>query len=556
MRYASPAAGRVWEVQPDALLGHDLLSRVHPDDCEAMRRSMSRLRERPNSTLTHALRMRRGHDTWRDFEVILTNLLDEPAVAGIVATYHDVTERKTYEQELTALAFRDPLTGLANRGYFMTCLRNALAKADAELRSIGVVFFDLDNFKVVNDSLGHEWGDQVLRVVASRIRAGLRNEDVAARLGGDEFTLLIDDATSLDHVIRQVERLIASLRDPIQLEGRDRFVGVSAGIAISNPKHDSADDLLRKADLAMYQAKTNGKGYYAIFDSQLNAAAQHRLELETDLHQACKRQELEVAYQPIVALSDRRVCGIEALLRWHHPRRGLIAPSEFIPVAEETGLIFELGQWVLEQACEQARRWNADYPASSPLLLSVNISARQFRRPTLVEEIRAALRASELEPQCLMLEITEGSLVHDRDGTIAALKGLRDIGVRLAIDDFGTGYSGLSYLKKLPIDTLKIDCSFVGDIEADPQDRAIVQSVVALAAAFDLNVIAEGIETEQQATYLRTLGCPRGQGYLFAPALAPDALAAMLQGDAQVRVRHKCQAGSDDGTSELQCFIE
>ena len=530
--YASPAASTMWSVPAASLVGSDILTRVHPDDREAMQAVLSRLLKHPGSTLNHALRMRRGgDDAWRDFEVILTNLLAEPAVAGIVATCHDITERKKYERDLTQLAYQDPLTGLANRTWFTSCLRSALERADASDRSIGVVFFDLDNFKVVNDSLGHERGDQVLRVVANRMRAALREEDIAARLGGDEFTILIADIPDLGYLERVVERLITALRDPMRLDGRDLFVGVSAGIAISSPKQDSADDLLRKADLAMYKAKVNGKGHYATFDAQLNAAAVHRLELETDLRQACNRKELHIAYQPIVFLPDQRITGVEALVRWRHPERGLISPSDFIPIAEATGLIFELGLWVLTEACEQVHRWNQEFPETSPLVLSVNVSARQFRRTSMVEEVQAALVSSGLPPRCLMIEITESSLIRDPTSTIAALKALKDIGVQIAIDDFGTGYSGLGHLKKLPVDTLKIDGSFVRDIETDPHDKAIAQSVVALADAFGLSVIAEGIETAEQAAYLREIGCLSGQGYLFAAALPPRAFSALLAED-------------------------
>lgn len=529
IRYASPAVETMWKCSDAALLGRSVFDRVHPEDTDTMRDLLSQAREQPQSTLTGAVRLGQGQDAWRDFEVILVNLLDEPAVAGIVATYHDVTERKTYERELTHLAFRDPLTGLANRAYFRDRLRHGLIRADAEGRSVAVIFFDLDNFKIVNDSLGHACGDQVLRVIADRVRACLRRDDTAARLGGDEFTILIEDLTDVDQVMPLANRLIVELRDPIRLEGRDLFVGGSMGIAISTPNQDSTDELLRKADLAMYHAKNSGKGCYAIFDAQLNAAAMERLDLETELRQAIGRRELQVHYQPIVSLVDGRIREVEALVYWPHSRRGLVAPSEIIPIAEETGLIIELGQWVLEAACRQVRAWEQHYPGESPLRLSVNLSARQFRHAALVSEISIALRNSELQPSSLTFEITESVLIRDPVGTVAKLQALKDLGVRLAIDNFGTGYSSLSYLKRFPVDTLKIDRSFVQGIEANPGDKAIAQSVIALAAAFNLEVIGEGIETEGQAARLRALGCWHGQGYLFAPPLPASEFEMLLQ---------------------------
>ena len=533
--YASPTVEVVWGCPVEALSGQSVFDRVHPDDVETMRGLLSEVREQASSTLTGAVRLRQGQNAWRDFEVILANLLDEPAVAGVVATYHDVTERKSYERELTKLAFRDPLTGLANRAHFRDRLRRGLVRADSEGRSVAVIFFDLDNFKIVNDSLGHACGDQVLRVVADRVRACLRRDDTAARLGGDEFTILVEGVTDLGQVMPMANRLIGELRDPIRLEGRDLFVGGSMGIAISTPNQDSTDDLLRKADLAMYHAKSSGKGCYAVFDAQLNAAAIERLDLETELRRAMEQRDLRVYYQPIVSLEDGRVREVEALVRWQHPLRGLIAPSGIIPIAEETGLIIELGQWVLEESCRQVRAWQLRYPGEPPLRLSVNLSARQFRHAALVSEIGAALRESALEPFDLTLEITESNLIRDPAGAIAKLQDLKDLGVRLAIDDFGTGYSNLSYLKQFPVDALKIDRSFVQGIELDPRDKAIARSVIALAAAFGLGVIGEGIETEEQATHLRALGCQHGQGYLFAPPLPAAELEALL-GPAQGQI--------------------
>lgn len=531
IRYVSPAVLDMWGAPSATILGHSVFDRVHPEDMDTKRRLMSAVTERPNKILTGRVRLRQEPSSWRDFEVILANLLHEPAVAGIVATFHDVTERMTFEQKLTRLAFHDPLTGLANRAHFRDRLQQALERADAEDRCVAVIFFDLDNFKIVNDSLGHDCGDQVLRVVADRVRNCLRRDDTAARFGGDEYTVLVEGVSGLKQVMPIVERIGMALRDPIRIDDRDLFVGGSIGIAISAPNRDCPDDLLRKADLAMYHAKSNGKGCHAIFDAQLNAAAMERLELETDLRQALERKELRIYYQPIVSLDDGRICEVEALLRWQHPRLGLMLPARFIPLAEETGLIIEIGQWVLTNACRQVRKWQLHYPGESSLLLSVNLSALQFRHAALVEEIGKTLQKSALDPSCLTLEITESNLIHDPAGTVVILRSLKDLGIRLAIDDFGTGYSSLSYLKQFPIDVLKIDRTFVKDIERDHHDRAIARSVVALASAFNLKVVAEGIETEEQTVRLQALGCNRGQGFLYAPPQSAEAFEVLLARD-------------------------
>ena len=331
IRYASPAVEVMWGCSLESLLGKTVLQRVHPDDHEAMHNLLSNLLKQPNGTLTAVMRLRHGQDTWRDFEVILTNLIDEPAVAGIVATYHDVTERKTYEKELTNLAYSDPLTGLSNRARFIEKMQRALMRANTEDHLVAVFFFDLDNFKIVNDSLGHDWGDEVLRIAATRIRACLRQEDTASRFGGDEFTVLLEKVTGVEQVIPIANRLISTLRDPMRLDGRDLVVGCSMGIAVNVPGQDTAEDLLRKADLAMYAAKGNGKNCYAIFDEQLNATAMERLELETELRKALKQKELQIYYQPIVSLEDGCIMEVEALLRWEHPLRGTCFSSQYHP---------------------------------------------------------------------------------------------------------------------------------------------------------------------------------------------------------------------------------
>ncbi|HUI69792.1 MAG TPA: EAL domain-containing protein [Spirochaetia bacterium] len=516
--YANPAVETAWSSPVDEVCGQNILDLIHSDDVQAVRDLLSSAQ--PTATRKRPVRVRQGKDSWRDFEVTLTNLLTEQAVSGIVATFHDVTERKTYERELTKLAYLDPLTGLANRSHFKDKLQRALDKANAAGTSVAVFFLDVDNFKILNDSMGHEAGDRVLKLVAERLQACLRRGDEAARMGGDEFTLFIEGVTSIDQVLPVARRITASLNGPVKLDSRDLFIGTSMGIAVSVLDKDSIDDLLRKADLAMYRAKNTEKGSFAFYDTQLNAVATERLEIETGLRRALARHELVVHYQPIISLDDRHVSDVEALVRWRHPRLGLMPPAKFIPIAEETGLIIEIGQWVLEEACRQVGIWQRRFAQN--LSLSVNLSARQFRHVAIVNEVTEALRKSGLNPGSLTLEITESVLVHDPVETIGQLQALKRLGIRLAIDDFGIGYSSLSYLKQFPVDILKIDRTFVNGVDSDTHDKAIARSVIALADAFDLTVTAEGIETEAQAFQLLEMGCHRGQGYLFSKPMPAD----------------------------------
>jgi len=439
-------------------------------------------------------------------------------------------ERKLFQEQLWHQTFHDPLTGLPNRALLHDRLEHALARADRAFRPVGILILDVDNFKVVNDSLGHQHGDHLLREVAERLRGCLRASDTAARLGGDEFTVLVEDVSGLDEVTAIAQRITEALATPITLEDRTVVVGASIGIALSTPRATNAEGLLRNADLAMYRAKSRGKARWHVYDASLETQAIERLDLEMDLRRAIERNELDVHYQPIVRLGDEHVVEVEALARWEHPVRGRIGPDVFIPVAEETGLIVPLGQWVLEQACAQVRRWHAVSPA---LVMSVNLSARQFQHPGLVDDIKRATTASGLDPRFLKLEITESVLMQDVDKTVETLRALKALGIQLAIDDFGTGYSSLSYLKRLPVDTLKIDRSFVSGLGQDAQDSAIVTSVVSLAKTLNLSITGEGIETTAQHARLTELGCDQGQGYLFArpaPAEEIDALLQMSRG--------------------------
>jgi diguanylate cyclase (GGDEF)-like protein/PAS domain S-box-containing protein len=531
LSYVSAAADRLWGRQPEALHGSALLDLVHPDDRAATQAHFGEVVRQPGLSRATELRLQHADGTWRDFEVVATNLLDQPALAGIVLNCHDITQRKRLGEQLAHQAFHDPLTGLANRALLVDRLDHALVRAGRQEQPTGVLLLDLDDFKLVNDSLGHHAGDLLLQEVAVRVRRCLQAEDTAARLGGDEFAVLLEAVASQDEALAVAERLVAALRIPVELDGRELTVGVSIGLALSTPAGDQADDLLRRADLALYRAKADGKGTYAVFDPSLEARARDRLELESDLRQALGRGELHLVYQPILLMDDGRIGELEALLRWQHPRRGLVSPATFIPVAEETGLIVPIGQWVLEEACRQVRVWQDQYPTVPPLVMSVNLSGRQFQHPNLVADVARTLRETGLDPHCLKLEITESLLMRDVEAAVATCAALKELGVQLAIDDFGTGYSSLGQLKRFPFDTLKIDRSFVDGLGRDEQDTAIVRSVVTLAKTLSLSVTAEGIETPVQEAHLRSLGCEFGQGYLFARPQPPELIGALLAGD-------------------------
>jgi diguanylate cyclase (GGDEF)-like protein len=393
---------------------------------------------------------------------------------------------------------------------------------------VAVLFLDLDNFKIVNDSLGHQTGDRLLIAVTERILACARPEDTVARLGGDEFTILLDTLRDVPDAIQAADRITAALREPIKLDSYEVYATASIGIAFSAGGNGDPDSLLRDADTAMYQAKNRGKAHHVLFDHSMNAVALERLEMEADLRRAVAQNELRLRYQPIIDLATERVTEVEALVRWQHPRHGMIPPARFIPLAEETGMIVPIGRWVLAEACRQARKWHVSHPTLPPIVIGVNLSAKQIQQPDLVSEVAEVLRETGLDPKCLKLEITESVMMQNAESTIEKLRELRDLGVSLAVDDFGTGYSSMAYLSRFPIDTLKIDQSFIGRLGQQAEDDAIVRAIISLAKNLNLRVTSEGIETPEQLTELQALGCDRGQGYLFARALHSTALEALL----------------------------
>jgi diguanylate cyclase (GGDEF)-like protein/PAS domain S-box-containing protein len=447
--------------------------------------------------------------------------------AGVLhfsALIHDITERRRLEDELRHQAFHDSLTGLANRALFADRLGHALKRRDHG--EVGVLFFDIDDFKLINDGLGHGAGDGLLVQVAQRLGELVRGGDTAARLGGDEFAVLLEETTEA-LAVNVAERIVASFITPFEVAGHRLTARASIGIAFGRAG-SSAAEVLREADAAMYTAKHRGKGVWQVFDPSMAGDGLLEIELRADLKQAIEADDIRVTYQPIVELLTRRTVGVEALARWTHPTRGEIEPSQFIPLAEAAELIVPLGRWVLQRACRTVRGWRASADGPDDLHLSVNISPRQLLHGSTVEDVRAALADSGLDPASLTLEITEGVLVEEAGPSLAALEGLKSLGVRIAIDDFGTGYSSLSYLSRLPIDVLKIDRSFVADIGTSRQAAALVRSIVKIGQTLDLETVAEGVETEEQLDRLLRLGARLGQGYLFARPLPAEELATQL----------------------------
>jgi diguanylate cyclase (GGDEF)-like protein/PAS domain S-box-containing protein len=457
--------------------------------------------------------------------------------AHVLPGYHlvavrDVTQRKLLEGQLEYQAYHDSLTGLPNRTLFMQRLSFALSRAVHGEGMVALIFLDLDDFKVINDSLGHKVGDRLLMTVGERLSSCVRPGDMVARLGGDEFTVLVDSIRHADDVIRVAERIVEQVKRPFNIDDHQVFTTTSIGIAISVAGDELPDELLRNADVAMYEAKHSGKSRYSIFESSMRVRAWLRLQTELELRRALDQGEFKVYYQPVVKLSSGKVLEVEALVRWGHPQRGLVPPGEFIPVAEETGLIVPLGIWILRESCRQMREWQVRYGDRAPSTMSVNLSVRQFRQPTLVEDIRQVLEETGLHPSHLKMEITETVGLDDAESTLATLEALRAMGLHLTVDDFGTGYSALSYLKRFPIDSLKIDRSFITGLGEDPEDTAIVHAMIAFAKTLHLKVTAEGIETHEQMVHLRRLGCDWGQGYYFAKPLPPEELAPLFHAEA------------------------
>jgi diguanylate cyclase (GGDEF)-like protein/PAS domain S-box-containing protein len=536
--FVNPAAARMTGWEAEELVGrpqHDILHHTKPDGSPYPREECP-IHAALEDKSTHS---RDDEVFWRKdgtsfpVEYMSSPILQDGEVVGAVVTFRDITERKVLEEQLHHQAFYDPLTGLPNRALFMDRLQHASTRAHRLDSRVAVLFIDLDNFKVVNDSLGHKAGDQLLKAVAERVKSCLRPEDTATRLGGDEFTILVEDVASVGEGVQIAERIADVLQPPFVLEGQEVFSTASIGISLNNSTQERAEDLLRHADLAMYRAKHKGKARYEVFEPSMGTDALGRLRLENELRRALERGEFRVYYQPIVSLEDGRIVGAEALVRWEHPRRGLLLPGEFLSVAEDTGLMVPIGEGVLREACHQMRAWQQRYPELPPMTVSVNLSPGQLFSAELVAEV---LAETELDPGSLQLEITEGML--PSNGVYAVnntLRSLKDLGIQLAVDDFGMGYSSLSYLKRFPVDFLKIDRSFIAglgqDTDGASKDAEIVPAMIDLTHALGLKAVAEGVETAEQLAQLRNMGCDFAQGYYFSEPLPSEELAVILAED-------------------------
>jgi diguanylate cyclase (GGDEF)-like protein/PAS domain S-box-containing protein len=533
VRYASPSVQRMLEHQPDQLVGQPLYDYMRPEDRTLVSSALAELcgGELDGSKLLEfGVRHRDGR--WLDTESLVTNLLDNQAVGGIVMNLRDMTERKQFEQQLAYQALHDPLTKLANRALFSDRVEHALVRRRDHGQSMAVMFVDVDDFKSVNDTYGHAAGDHLLRLVSSRLKATVRVGDSVARLGGDQFVVLLDDIDHDAQISEVAERILEVVNEATTVEGHDVSVQCSIGIAVVQAGFELAgtvDDLLRDADVAMYQAKASGGDAYRYFKPEMHANLVDQLELRAELKAAIAADGLTLVYQPIFEIQTGEIAGYEALLRWEHPERGTISPATFIPVAENSGLIVPLGCRVLERACNDAVRFQRACPTARALIVSVNVSARQLQRPEIVEEVAQALAESGLEPARLLLEITESLMIDDVDLAIARLGALRGLGVLIAVDDFGTGYSSLSYIRRLPINVLKIDKSFIDDIDSDGEQGKLTATIVDLAGALALRCVAEGIERPAQLERLRELGCDYAQGFLLARPMDAAALLELLK---------------------------
>jgi diguanylate cyclase (GGDEF)-like protein len=449
-------------------------------------------------------------------------------LATIEQQSQEINEFPRRLDQLIREAFRDGLTGLPNRALFMDRLAHALTRAERGGSNLAVLFLDLDRFKILNETLGHEVGDRLLLEVGHRIASCLRPEDTVARLGGDEFGLLLEDTDDLAGATAVAERVSAEIQRPFVVEGRDVLISASIGIALTRGGSMQPDEVLHNADLAMYQAKAEGRARYELYQPGLSISTRERLDLQSDLRTAGARQELTLRYQPVVTLASIRAVEVEALIRWDHRRRGALLPADFIALSEESGLMVPMGQWVLREACRQARAWTPEGPGGVRLVVGVNLSASQFERDALPDEVALILRETGLAAERLQLEISEAVLMRDDPKMLDRLEALKKIGVRLAIDDFGTGYASLSYLKRLPVDCLKIDRSLVKGVGFDNEDTAIIRAVVTLAKSLGITVTAEGVETTEQLSQLRSVGCDQGQGYYFARPVSADRLPELL----------------------------
>ncbi len=524
--YVSPSVEMILGYSADELTASTLADIVVSEDQSRALALMAMATRRVGGSMTAEWRVRRRDKVVRQVEVLVRNLQNEASVGGIVLNIRDVTERKELEDKLTFQALHDDLTGLPNRSLLSLRIEQALARWLFQNEPFSLIVVDLDDFKSINDSLGHVAGDVVIRTLAKRLGQVTRRGDSLVRLAGDEYAVLLEGLAAEDNEAHSiVQRIIEAVQEPMRVEGRMLTLRASVGLACVTEQVSQSDDIMRNADLALHTAKLSRRGSYVQFEMSMHDAALKRVELEADLRRAIEQDELQVYYQPTVDLKTGRLDGVEALLRWPHPERGFVSPADFIPIAEDSGLIVPIGTWVLKQACTDIAKWQARYPSEKALTLNVNLSGRQLDQIDVVETVEHVLESTGIAPGSLVLEMTESVLMDNKPTTLAKMQALRDLGIVLAIDDFGTGYSSLSYLRQFPIGILKIDRSFVNGVAADASqgEAALVQAIVDLARTLELETVAEGIETEQQLQTLTAMGCDVGQGYFLArPAPAEE----------------------------------
>jgi len=529
----NPAFEKITGWKREDWLGKNFAPLVHPDDLAFAFEQFKAVLA--GESPSYELRVRRADGEYVVGEFTSTPLVEDGEVKGVFGIARDITERKKAENTIRRLAYHDALTGLPNRALFEDRLGVALAQARRNRRTLAVMFLDLDRFKVVNDTLGHSGGDKLLKSVAEDLQSILREGDTLARVGGDEFTVLLPAIRNQGEAIEVAERILDVLRGPRAIDGQEFGVTTSIGITLYPQDGADPETLLRNADTAMYRAKEQGRDNYQLYTPAMNAGIMQRLSLESDLRHALERNELCVYYQPIADTATGRIVATEALVRWNHPERGLVPPDDFIPFAEETGLIIPIGEWVLREAARQNRAWHK--AGHGHLRVTVNLSARQLQQDDLPGLVGEVLQESGLAPEALQLEITEGAVMKNVESIVSTLQQLKLMGVSISLDDFGTGYSSLSYLKRFPIDCVKIDRSFVRDIASDPNDAAIVTTVIAMARTLNLRVIAEGVETQGQLDFLKRRGCDEFQGFLISPPVAPAAVGAFFEPIRRARSR-------------------
>ena len=524
--YQSPSVKHLLGYEPREMIGRSQFDLVHDDDIALMRSMFHELIVHGEMSQPIEFRVRTRAGIWRTLESIGKNCLAIPEVRGIIVNTRDVTDRKAIQQRMQHLAYHDALTNLPNRSLMQDRISQAISRAERSTTQFAVMFIDIDNFKNINDTLGHDVGDELLRQIATRLTNSVRAHDTIARQGGDEFIVLLDPLEGQQGATRVAQKILDALRAAFSVGGTEQHVSGSIGIGLYPDDGQDAPTLLKNADTAMFHSKAQGKNTYQFFTPQMNIAVKRRAALESNLRAAVKNGDFSLVYQPQIDLNSGEIVALEALVRWISPHSGTIMPSEFIPLAEETGLINDIGQWVLREACNQAKRWlDAGMPRRR---VAVNLSARQLADKGFVELLANILDETKLDPSLLELEITESQVMRRGEGSISRLNEIADMGIQLAVDDFGTGYSSLSYLKRLPISKLKIDQSFVRDITIDPNDTAIVVAIISMAKSLDLDIIAEGIETAGQLTLLRAKGCRVGQGFYFSVPMSAVDLAPLL----------------------------